>query len=431
MSGFLEPQVEVSIDGQEGPPGPMGPPGPAGPPGSDGPPGPTGADSTIPGPQGPQGPSGPPGPEGLEGAPGPTGADSTVPGPAGPEGPEGPPGPAGADSTVPGPAGPEGPEGPAGPEGPTGPAGADSTVPGPAGPTGPEGPAGPAGADSTVPGPVGPTGPEGPEGPVGPEGPEGPPGPAGADSTVPGPPGPEGPEGPKGDTGDTGPQGPPGPAGEDGTGGSSGYPMVGGFSARGPGDISIDAWGPMAMLSKSSSSQAGGLDQGGAFLQIGSGTSTGTAVQYQINTAIARRDAMSHLTFRFTLEQLVAQRFVLGFMSDFSVSVLTGTYAILEFDTNNSDTTFKFVSAITGSRTVVDTLVSPGPGSILDLDIELLSNGTKMSLTDLSGAVLATHTFADAESVPPTTPLEMGIGILNREAAAKVLKMYRGVLRHR
>lgn len=173
--------VELTVEGQVGPPGPAGPAGPPGaegPAGADGPAGPPGADSTVPGPAGPPG----------------------DPGPSGPEGPAGPPG---ADSTVPGPPGPAGDPGPAGPAGPTG---ADSTVPGPAGPQGDPGPAGPAGADSTVPGPAGPPGPQGDPGPAGAAGAQGPAGATGA-------------QGPKGDTGATGAQGPVGATGSTGAAG--------------------------------------------------------------------------------------------------------------------------------------------------------------------------------------------------------------------
>jgi len=97
-----EPQLNVQLKGQQGPPGPEGPqgePGPAGPQGpkgDQGDAGPAGAQGPA-GPQGPQGDTGPQGPQGETGATGPAG-------PTGAQGPQGDQGPQGA-------AGPQGPKG--------------------------------------------------------------------------------------------------------------------------------------------------------------------------------------------------------------------------------------------------------------------------------------------------------------------------------
>ncbi|MGH6811151.1 MAG: DNRLRE domain-containing protein [Methylocella sp.] len=105
-------ELEVTLAGTAGPPGPPGPTGPPGPIGLTGPAGPTGLTGPA-GPAGPTGLTGPQGPIGLTGPQGPIG----LTGPQGPMGATGPAGPAGATGPA-GPAGAQGPTGPAGPQGP-------------------------------------------------------------------------------------------------------------------------------------------------------------------------------------------------------------------------------------------------------------------------------------------------------------------------
>jgi hypothetical protein len=137
-----------------------------------------------------------------------------------------------------------GAQGPAGPQGPIGPPGATGAT-GATGAAGPPGPAGPAGA-------TGATGATGPPGPVGPTGATGAPG-------ATGPAGPQGPVGSTGATGATGATGPEGPAGPEGPTGATGA-----AGTAGPGVWTANFTVP-----------AGG-DEGGAFLALPIGTSTGT-----------------------------------------------------------------------------------------------------------------------------------------------------------